>query len=98
VRDIAAGLLEAHGGAGASVRASLLARNIARIQVTLFRLEDVEASDTADAIANAEAIGRAASRLGVALRKLDALLASEAKPEAGATLESYLKERAAPAA
>jgi hypothetical protein len=85
-------------GKNPSARAVLLAKATAKAWLALSSLEDLEATSADVAIQRAGAIADAARRLGKAVRALDALLASEAKPEASDPLATYLKKRAAPAA
>ena len=85
-------------GKNPSARAVLLAKAAAKAWLALSSLEDLEATSADVAIPRAVAIADAARRLGKAVRALDALLANEAKPEAGDSLEAYLKKQAAPAA
>lgn len=99
LRDICAALLADHGGDAAPMRTKLLARAVARCQVELVALEDVEATNVSVAIDRAADIAEVCRKLGVAVRKLDAALqrtpSNEKKED---SLSSYLKERAASAA
>lgn len=97
LRDLTASLLVPLGK-NPSARAVLLAKAAAKAWLALSSLEDLEATSADVAIQRAGAIADAARRLGKAVRALDALLANEAKPEAGDSLEAYLKKQAAPAA
>jgi len=99
LRDLSAALLADHGGDAAPMRTKLLARAVARCQVELVALEDIEATNVSVAIDRAADIASAAKKLGVAIRKLDAALErSQSNDKPSEPLGEYLKRRAADAA
>lgn len=94
IRDVVAGLLAEHGGEEAPVRLLLLARAAARCWVSLQALEALETTSADAVIDRAGDIAKTASKLGVALRRLESLMERTPKPAGRKTapsVEEYLK-------